>query len=169
MTLRLCECGCGGPIPLAKVNSAPDGLVRGQQTPARFLRGHHLRVTRPPWWRGDDASYGAIHTYLRKHFPKSGVCEECGKAGETDYALIKGRSYSRNREDYRELCRQCHVNYDEIGGSRWRGIDTARKLAGQAPSCRCGCGTQVTFDSSHGHWHRYAAGHYAGAARALRG
>ena len=31
------------------------------------------------------------HTFLSKHFPKSGVCDECGAAKRTEYALIKGR------------------------------------------------------------------------------
>ena len=85
-----------------------------------------------------EVSYNALHTYLRKHFPKSGICDECGEAKRTEYALIKGSEYSRNREDYRELCKLCHNRYDEIGGSRWRGVTTARQAAGEAPACTCG-------------------------------
>lgn len=118
MTVRLCECGCGGPIPVAKVSRLKFGQVRGQQSPARFLRGHHLRVIHPPWWTGDDVGYRALHTYLTKHFPKSGVCDECGKSAKTEYALIKGRQYSRAREDYRELCHKCHAIYDHLGVKR---------------------------------------------------
>ena len=33
---------------------------------------------------------GAIHAYLRKHFPKSGVCDECRHGARTEYALIRG-------------------------------------------------------------------------------
>ena len=29
--------------------------------------------------------------------------------------LINGRPYSRNREDYRELCHGCHMRYDHKG------------------------------------------------------
>jgi hypothetical protein len=112
---RLCACGCGAPIPLAKITRPADGLVKGQQSPARFLRGHNRRVTRPPGWKGEDAGYRAIHIYLNAHFPKTGTCEECGVSGKTDYALIKGRAYSRDRADYRELCKRCHNRYDGIG------------------------------------------------------
>lgn len=61
---------------------------------------------------GDDASYRALHTYVNKHYPKKGICEECEQIKPTDYALIHGRKYSRNREDYWELCRVCHTTYD---------------------------------------------------------
>ncbi len=113
-----------------------------------------------------DAGYTAIHTYLRKYFPKSGYCDECGDdTRKTEYALIKGRSYTRNREDYRELCKLCHNRYDETGGSRWRGIITARQQAGQEPACKCGCETLAGWDSKHGRWRKYALGHYEGEAR----
>jgi len=65
-----------------------------------------------PAWRGTKASYKATHKYLVENFPKRGVCEECKAEARTDYALIRGRSYTRNRYDYRELCRPCHVRYD---------------------------------------------------------
>lgn len=68
-------------------------------------------------WKGDNASYSAIHHFLKRNFPKSGECDECGKIAKTQYALIHGRSYSREREDYRELCPRCHMQYDH-GGER---------------------------------------------------
>jgi hypothetical protein len=147
---RLCQCGCG------------------QQSAARFLRGHNIKASHPSWWKGDDAGYEAIHRYLRQHFPKTGTCEQCGIKARTDYALIKGRTYSRDRSDYRELCRRCHIGYDEIGGSRWRGVITGRQQAGDPPFCRCGCGGVVEWDPGHSRWRSYVAGHYVGSARALR-
>lgn len=72
-------------------------------------------------WKGDDASYAAFHIYLVSHSPKTGVCETCerevgctGMSG-TQYALIKGRTYSRDRDDYMELCPACHLAYDKRG------------------------------------------------------
>jgi hypothetical protein len=108
------------------------------------------------------ASYGAIHLYLRNHFPKSGVCDECGRTVRTDYALIKGRAYSRNREDYRELCRRCHVLYDDLGYCRyWENHGLAASgPVGDAPACKCGCGTVVAWNKRKNLWAAYAPGHY---------
>ena len=156
---RLCGCECGEPIPLAPFSNASMGYVKGRQTPARFLRGHNARAA-PPWWKGDAAGYGALHRWLRAHYPKAGTCEQCGKAGPTDYSLIKGRQHGRNRADYRELCRKCHVAYDGNGGSRWRGVETARDRAGPDPGCRCQCGGAAGWDRKHARWRKYAAGHH---------
>ena len=66
-------------------------------------------------WKGDQASYWALHMYLSAHNPKSGVCEGCGETTVTQYALIHGRQYSRDRHDYLELCPRCHGRYDQGG------------------------------------------------------
>ena len=133
-----CECGCGS------------------LTKARFARGHHLRVIHPPWWKGDDAGYRALHTYVSKHFPKNGICDECAQVKPTDYALIHGREYSRDRANYRELCRVCHTTYDR------------QKDRGVPPLCKCGCGQQVTWYRSKYRWHLYVNGHYNLAAENRR-
>ena len=162
-TAKLCECGCGQPAPISPGNDNQGGWLKGQ--PKKFIRGHNIKNDRAPWFKGDAAGVGALHTYVRKYFPKSGVCEECGKrTSRTEYALIKGRQYSRDRSDYRELCKLCHNRYDEISDKRWRGVVTARQVAGEAPSCRCGCGDQVTWDYSHRRWFAYKSGHRQPAA-----
>ena len=43
--VKLCECGCGQPAPLAKKNDKRDGYVAGQ--PVKFIKGHHNRKPRP--------------------------------------------------------------------------------------------------------------------------
>ena len=37
-TVKLCECGCGQPVPVAKQTRSDRGFVKGQ--PQRFIRGH---------------------------------------------------------------------------------------------------------------------------------
>lgn len=127
-----------------------------RETGARFLRGHHLRVEHPPWWKGDQVGYRSLHTYLNRWFPKRRVCDECGKAGPTEYALIHGREYSRDRDDYREMCKRCHNSYD-LAEDR-----------GQPPLCKCGCGQQVTWYQGRHRWHAYVTGHYDLAAENRR-
>lgn len=127
--VKLCECGCGEPTRIATRTESRMGWVKGQ--PVRYRPGHHTRrrtvsaETRAriaaamrgsasqPGWRGDDIGYESLHRYLRDNYPKSGACDECGASPvRTDFALIRGRSYSRDIHDYRELCRRCHLRYD---------------------------------------------------------
>lgn len=56
--------------------------------------------------------YNAVHKWLRENFPKSGRCEQCGVEGKTHYAAKDHNNYTRNREDYMELCSRCHLAYD---------------------------------------------------------
>lgn len=41
--IKLCECGCGLPAPIATRNNTCNGAVKGQ--PQRFIRGHHRNRT----------------------------------------------------------------------------------------------------------------------------
>ena len=43
-TVKLCECGCGQPTPLATRNRAERGWVKGE--PLRYINGHHGRRNR---------------------------------------------------------------------------------------------------------------------------
>jgi hypothetical protein len=143
--VKLCECGCGQPTRIAKENDPRYGRVKGQ--PQRFLKGHARRGvivsaetrsklsegqrgSRGNNWKGNEVGYSGLHKYLRQHYPKTGICEECGQTARTQYALIHGRTYSRNREDYRELCRCCHMRYD-LGGRTVSPEARARMSAGQ--------------------------------------
>jgi hypothetical protein len=142
--IKLCECGCGEATRIAKANDPRHGHVKGEGV--RFLKGHSHRGKivsaetrvklgaahageRAANWKGDEASYRALHGYLCKHYSKAGICDECGKPARTDYALIHGRPYSRNREDYRELCRRCHLRYD-LGGVKKNPEAIAKVAAG---------------------------------------
>jgi hypothetical protein len=108
-TPHLCECGCGAVTAVATRNNTARGYVKGLSF--RFIGRHHA-------WKGDEASYHVKHAALRLHFPKTGMCEQCGAGPvQTEYALTHGREVSRNREDYRELCLSCHHQYD-CGGER---------------------------------------------------
>jgi hypothetical protein len=54
-----------------------------------------------------------IHNWLRYNYPKTGVCENCGEEGKTEYAFKRHpKPHTRNRKDYMELCRLCHVRLD---------------------------------------------------------
>lgn len=68
-----------------------------------------------PLWKDDEASYSAIHKWLRRNYGNATKCEnkQCLRTSSTfDYALISGRNHSHSRENYVMLCRQCHKIYD---------------------------------------------------------
>lgn len=140
--MKLCECGCGEPAPIAKWDHRLKGHVKGE--PVRFVNGHNTRgkpkspETRAkmsaawagvprPWLRGPrpnawkPGSSAGIHAHLNLHYPKSGVCDECGCEGKTDYAFLRHPApHTRDRDDYAELCRSCHMSFDFAIGYRGR-------------------------------------------------
>jgi len=74
---------------------------------------------RNPAWKGDGAKHAAVHAWLTRNYEKKNVCEECGKEGRTDWAFQRWpESLTRNRDDYRELCRRCHQAFDVSTGER---------------------------------------------------
>jgi predicted nucleic acid-binding Zn ribbon protein len=61
--LKLCECGCGQPTEISKINRSDRGWVKGQ--PKRYIQGH-----------------------VKKNIPKYKViCQKCGK----EYEVIKSK------------------------------------------------------------------------------
>ena len=130
-----CECGCGLPAPTAKKTDRRQGWAKGQQK--RFVTGHNARLREsrerlraamsgensPHWgkrgaettqWKGSEATYRSVHEWLRKRYPPTGVCEDCGSEGKTHYAFTRHpEPPTRDRGDYRELCPSCHLRLDE--------------------------------------------------------
>jgi len=43
--IKLCECGCGNPAPIATKTSGAQGYIKGM--PTHFLKGHHRRKEEP--------------------------------------------------------------------------------------------------------------------------
>lgn len=78
-------------------------------------------------YKGDNAKYYAIHIHIRKYFGKASKCEnpDCVyprkkyngkimlKVEKYEWALKHGREYTRNIEDYYQLCHSCHQKYDK--------------------------------------------------------
>lgn len=66
-----------------------------------------------PNWKGDDASYSAIHYFVRRIRGKARVCENCGFEGKCHWANISGE-YKRDPADYKSLCPSCHLHFDNL-------------------------------------------------------
>lgn len=65
-------------------------------------------------WKTRNMNYMSLHNWLRANFKKKGVCEGCKKKKKTDWACKDHKSYTKSRTDWIELCRRCHIIYDNI-------------------------------------------------------
>lgn len=118
---RQCACGCGR-LTTNKMyvygHNRRGVPVSPETLDKRSGRNHHL-------WKGDKAGYAALHRWLIRHKPRTGICEHCGdqrKPGRdgrpgTDFANISGE-YRRDIDDYVELCKPCHRVFDGQGERR---------------------------------------------------
>jgi hypothetical protein len=68
-------------------------------------------------WKGDKVGYIALHNWVRRRKPKPELCEDCKERKPYDLANITGK-YKRDINDYKWLCRSCHVTYDYFNKSR---------------------------------------------------
>jgi len=131
-----CECGCGVDAGTYRSSFSRGGTRFRKGSPRRFLRGHSgggaggfwgrgpragFQIGHPgpqllgednPAWRGDAVSYGGLHRWINRHRPKSGTCEKCGTEGYTENANLSGE-YRRDLEDWMEMCKPCHQEYDD--------------------------------------------------------
>lgn len=68
-----------------------------------------------PQWKGDAIGYRMIHQWLQEKFGKATKCEnkKCSRKSQNfQWALIKGKKYSRKRDIFFQLCASCHKNHD---------------------------------------------------------
>jgi hypothetical protein len=84
-----------------------------------FKKGE-MRNEKHPNWKGDKASYFAIHTWVKRNFASQDNCEECGttNAKRIEWANLSGL-YKRVRSDWKRLCSPCHHKMDRIAERGW--------------------------------------------------
>lgn len=61
-------------------------------------------------YKGDNAKYSALHLRVQDRRGKATECEYCGGIEWVEWANMTGRYEDTN--DYQQLCRSCHTNYD---------------------------------------------------------
>ena len=64
-----------------------------------------------PLWKGNKVSYGALHSWVKRHFKKPKLCHDCKKEKPLDLTNKSGK-YLRNLADWEWLCRKCHMIKD---------------------------------------------------------
>lgn len=91
-----------------------------------FIKGNNIRNTgrtrfkkgdvaeEKNWfWKGEKASYSAIHHWVRRKMGKACKCEICGTAENRKYHWAnKSGKYLRDLNDYFQLCVPCHKQFD---------------------------------------------------------
>ncbi len=97
---------------------------KGHKTWNKGKRG--LRGKDSPLWKGDKATYSAIHKWVQRNKNKADCCVKCGKIGRLELANISGE-YKREIDDYEYLCCKCHRDkdkwFDKIKSKVFRGPD----------------------------------------------
>jgi hypothetical protein len=82
----------------------------------RDLPGASMRIPRGPErpnWKGAAASYKTVHSYMGRHYPRTGRCELCGRTDRrTEYARGRRDKITLNWADWFEFCRSCHRRFD---------------------------------------------------------
>lgn len=70
-SLKLCECGCGQPAPLAKRTRKEAGWIKGQ--PLRFIKGHRGRKKKVCEWCGNNFEVTFSRDFVRTCSRKCGT------------------------------------------------------------------------------------------------
>lgn len=72
-----------------------------------------------------EVKYYAVHRYLRTVYGSANHCEGTNclrQSSSFEWALIAGMKHERKRENYMQLCKQCHNIYDKIYDGRLRNL-----------------------------------------------
>lgn len=98
-------------------------------------------------WKGDYAKYQALHAWIRKHhLPADHCCNpKClGKSKEYQWALKKGKKYSRDIKDYQQMCRSCHRLMDITNETKEKISTSLKKLPKSGKKINClVCGKEI--------------------------
>jgi len=68
-------------------------------------------------WKGNDATYAALHYRVISAKGRPKKCEICGTTDESklyDWACVGDY---KNIDDYKRMCRSCHWKYDKVGNN----------------------------------------------------
>jgi hypothetical protein len=85
-------------------------------------------------WKGDSVGIDALHTWIRRRFPKPEFCQECKKSPTYDLANISNE-YKRDISDWEWLCRKCHMGKDGRNATLKKHNDIRKIKPRNCPVC----------------------------------
>lgn len=69
-------------------------------------------------WKGDNVGYVGLHNWVRRALGYPKKCSKCKSQHNIQWAN-KSHSYKRDEDDWLELCRPCHMTYDNMMQKAW--------------------------------------------------
>lgn len=85
-------------------------------------------------WKGDKASYAALHLWVKYHFGSPQECEHCGTTEKRMYHWANlSRQFKRERSDWIRLCVPCHKRFDLVRLKERNSMKKPYKPTNQAP------------------------------------
>jgi hypothetical protein len=114
-----CICDCGTKI-IIRGSHLKDGGTKScgcydRERASKWLKSYatsdaHKGSGNPMWVK--KPGYGTVHDWIKDHYDKRKICDHCKKEKKLDWALKKGKKYTRTVNNYLCLCRSCHLKYD---------------------------------------------------------
>jgi len=96
--IKLCECGCGKPAPMASITSTNRGWIKGQ--PIRFIMGHHSRLQgrgkESPFYRHGMDGASEYKAYM-------GAKARCRNPNDKNYKDYGGRGIEFRFKSFEEF------------------------------------------------------------------
>lgn len=104
----------GGERVLYTVADRGGSLMAHRANQTSYKAGHTgIKGANNKKWKGDDASYFAIHIWLKTNYGKALRCEHCTiPSRRYEWANIRG-VYTHDRSEFMQLCTSCHQRYDK--------------------------------------------------------
>lgn len=91
-----------------------DNVVSLAKYPPKPRPGTHSTKTKRYRYKGIEYSYEYAHKWIHQNYGKATKCEvqECPKKSVNYEWSNVSREYKLERQDWKQLCRSCHVKYD---------------------------------------------------------
>ncbi len=126
--MKLCECGCGELVPIAKQADKRYGHIKGE--PVRFIRGHHYRGkhhSEETKKKISEAKKGENHPFYGKHFSEETKrkMSEAQKGKDNIGCFKKGLiPWNKGKMHTKETRKKMSGAQEERGGEKhpnWKG------------------------------------------------
>lgn len=103
-------------------NTGRTHFKKGQVPWNKGIKQTNIAGEKSPFWK-KEVSYGGVHKWLMREYGKANKCEsskcEAEDIKKHEWALVRGKTYEKIRENFIQLCASCHRRYDETQKTGW--------------------------------------------------